>query len=130
MEQDIGLAHFISQSDAIAKGVLLVLLMLSVASWYLIVTKALANMSARKRADAFLKQFWEATSLQYTCHQNKWSWRHGALRYLRRSIRTGSLHWHLSRILQSNIVIVYNRYVLIPITNWCNCYFKIRHKSC
>lgn len=71
MEQDIGLAHFISQSDAIGKGVLLVLLMLSVASWYLIVTKALANMSARKRADAFLKQFWEATSLQYTCRQNK-----------------------------------------------------------
>jgi biopolymer transport protein ExbB len=37
---------------------------LSVASWYLIVTKALANISAGKRAEAFLKKFWEASSLQ------------------------------------------------------------------
>ena len=64
MEQDYGFAHFISQCDTMGKGVLLLLLVLSVASWYLMVTKAIANMGARKRADAFLKQFWEASSLQ------------------------------------------------------------------
>ncbi|OGT18927.1 MAG: biopolymer transporter ExbB [Gallionellales bacterium RIFOXYB12_FULL_54_9] len=63
MESTLGLAHFISQCDAVGKGVLLVLLLLSVASWYLIVTKAIANFNAKKRADAFLKQFWEANSL-------------------------------------------------------------------
>ena len=64
MEQGLGFAHFISQVDAIGKGVLALLLMLSVASWYLMVTKAVANIGARKRADAFLKRFWEASSLQ------------------------------------------------------------------
>jgi biopolymer transport protein ExbB len=64
MESSLGFAHFISQSDAVGRAVLLVLLALSVASWYLIVTKALANLADKKRADAFLKQFWEASSLQ------------------------------------------------------------------
>jgi biopolymer transport protein ExbB len=64
MENGLGFAHFIAQSDAVGKGVLLLLLLLSVASWYLIVTKALANISAGKRAEAFLKKFWEASSLQ------------------------------------------------------------------
>jgi biopolymer transport protein ExbB len=64
MENGLGFAHFISQSDAVGKGVLMLLLLLSVASWYLTVTKALANVSARKRAEAFLKKFWEASSLQ------------------------------------------------------------------
>ena len=64
MENGLGFAHFIAQSDAVGKGVLLLLLLLSVASWYLIVTKALANISAGKRAETFLKKFWEASSLQ------------------------------------------------------------------
>lgn len=64
MENGLGFAHFIAQSDAVGKGVLLLLLLLSVASWYLIVTKASANISAGKRAEAFLKKFWEASSLQ------------------------------------------------------------------
>ena len=64
MEQSLGFAHFISQCDAMGKLVLLLLLLLSLASWYLIVTKVVANISARKRANAFMKRFWEATSLQ------------------------------------------------------------------
>jgi biopolymer transport protein ExbB len=64
MEQGFGIAHFVSQCDAIGKGVLVLLLVLSVASWYLIVTKSIDNVDARKRADAFLKRFWDAASLQ------------------------------------------------------------------
>jgi biopolymer transport protein ExbB len=64
MEQGLGFAHFISQCDAVGKGVLALLLILSLASWYLMVTKAVANIGARKRAAAFLKQFWEASTLQ------------------------------------------------------------------
>ena len=52
MESSLGFAHFISQSDSVGKSVLLVLLALSVASWYLIVTKAIANLAEKKRADA------------------------------------------------------------------------------
>ena len=64
MNQSLGFAHFIGQSDAMGSCVLLLLLFLSVASWYLIVTKAVANWLDRKRADAFLEQFWEASSLE------------------------------------------------------------------
>ncbi|TAN84234.1 MAG: MotA/TolQ/ExbB proton channel family protein [Gallionella sp.] len=64
MEHSLGFAHFISQSDAMGKGVLVLLLLLSVASWYLTITKIIANAAARKRADAFLEKFWGASSLQ------------------------------------------------------------------
>jgi biopolymer transport protein ExbB len=64
MESSLGFAHFLSQTDAVGRAVLLLLLALSVASWYLIVTKTLANYLAGRRADAFLKQFWAADSLQ------------------------------------------------------------------
>ncbi|MBY0579619.1 MAG: MotA/TolQ/ExbB proton channel family protein [Burkholderiales bacterium] len=64
METNFGFAHFISNCDVMGKGVLGLLLMLSIASWYLIVTKSIANMAAHKQADAFLKQFWDASSLQ------------------------------------------------------------------
>jgi biopolymer transport protein ExbB len=64
MEQDFGFAHFVAQCDTMGKGVLLLLLALSVASWYLIVSKVLANMGARRRAETFLQQFWETSSLQ------------------------------------------------------------------
>jgi biopolymer transport protein ExbB len=64
MEHSLGFAHFISQADVMGKGVLVVLLLLSLASWYLIVTKTVANIASRKRADEFLKKFWAATTLQ------------------------------------------------------------------
>jgi biopolymer transport protein ExbB len=64
MENGLGFAHFLSQTDTLGRIVLLLLLGLSVASWYLIVTKALANYQAGRRAGAFLEQFWAADSLQ------------------------------------------------------------------
>jgi biopolymer transport protein ExbB len=60
----LGFAHFLTQTDGVGRGVLVVLLMLSVASWYLIVTRAIANTVAQRRADAFLASFWAAPSLQ------------------------------------------------------------------
>jgi len=59
----LGFAHFLTQTDGVGKAVLSVLLLLSVASWYLILTRALANLQAQHRADAFLRQFWQASSL-------------------------------------------------------------------
>ena len=64
MEHGLGFAHFLTQTDALGRSVLALLLALSLASWYLIVTKTLANFLAKRRADAFLKQFWAADSLQ------------------------------------------------------------------
>jgi len=64
MDQKLGFAHFISQTDAVGLTVLLLLTAMSVASWYLILTRSLANFSAGKRAALFLQRFWEADSLQ------------------------------------------------------------------
>jgi len=64
MENSLGFAHFLSQTDTLGRIVLLLLLALSVASWYLIATKSLENYLAGRRAEAFLKQFWAADSLQ------------------------------------------------------------------
>jgi biopolymer transport protein ExbB len=46
----------------------LLLLALSLASWYLILTKAIANVLAKRRAEEFLAQFWAADSLQQIRH--------------------------------------------------------------
>lgn len=59
----LGFAHFLTQTDGVGRFVLLTLLLLSIASWYLIVTRALANTLAQRRADAFLHRFWQAASL-------------------------------------------------------------------
>jgi biopolymer transport protein ExbB len=64
MENGLGFAHFLSQTDTLGRIVLLLLLGLSVASWYLIVTKSLANYQAGRRAGSFLERFWAAESLQ------------------------------------------------------------------
>jgi biopolymer transport protein ExbB len=64
MEQGLGFAHFLGQTDLLGRIVLGLLLALSIASWYLIATKGLASYLAGRRADAFLKQFWAADSLQ------------------------------------------------------------------
>ena len=63
MEQGLGFAHFIGQADALAHGVLAFLLLLSIASWYQILTKAMANFRDRRHADAFLEQFSRADTL-------------------------------------------------------------------
>lgn len=61
--ESLGFAHFLSQTDAVGRAVLALLLVLSVASWYLILTKSVRGWLARRRAAAFLKRFWDAESL-------------------------------------------------------------------
>jgi biopolymer transport protein ExbB len=64
MGQGLGFAHFLSEADGLGKFVMACLLLLSLSSWYLIVTKTAANLLAGRRAKAFLKSFWAADSLQ------------------------------------------------------------------
>jgi biopolymer transport protein ExbB len=64
MEQSLGFSHFFAQIDAVGIGVLALLIALSIASWYLIITKSIANFVAKKRAEAFLKYFWSVDSLK------------------------------------------------------------------
>ena len=59
----LGFAHFIAQADMLAHILLVILLTMSVITWYLIVSKTLANLKMKKHAQAFLARFWEAPNL-------------------------------------------------------------------
>ena len=64
MTHELGVANFIANVDAVGKTVLVFLLVLSVASWYLIVTKSLANWLEARRAKVFLDKFWQEHSIE------------------------------------------------------------------
>src|ERR1051325_5731527 len=58
-----GFGHFIAQSDSVGKFLLGVLIVMSIASWGLIVAKGVAQFLRNKRATSFLDFFWNARSL-------------------------------------------------------------------
>ncbi|MDT8364791.1 MAG: MotA/TolQ/ExbB proton channel family protein [Nitrosomonas sp.] len=63
MENTLGFANFLAQIDHVGMSVLGLLLVLSAASWYLIVTKSISNYLAKRRANRFLKRFWDIDSI-------------------------------------------------------------------
>ena len=63
MQPQIGFAHFLAQTDAVGQGLLVLLVAMSVLSWYLIVTKALAGWLERRRSAGFLEVFWTSPSI-------------------------------------------------------------------
>lgn len=63
MEQTLGFAHFLAQTDALGRFLLLVLVAMSVASWYLIAAKAVQNWRMRRRAADFQVRFWNARNM-------------------------------------------------------------------
>lgn len=64
MEHGLGYSNFLNQIDGVGISVLVLLLSLSVASWYLILTKSIANFLEGRRTEIFLKRFWNADSLE------------------------------------------------------------------
>jgi len=44
----LGFAHFVSQTDGLGKAQFFILVLMSLATWYLIVVKAIANMRSRR----------------------------------------------------------------------------------
>lgn len=50
--QAFGLAHLWAQSDAIIRSVGVILLVMSITSWYLILTRALRQLRARRHGGA------------------------------------------------------------------------------
>jgi biopolymer transport protein ExbB len=68
-QQTLGLAHFLAQTDAVGKTLLVIMLLMSVVTWYLIVTKAVAALTIRHRTRRFLDRFWNSPSLQAVATQ-------------------------------------------------------------
>lgn len=47
MNEKLGIAHFWAQGDAVSHGVAIALLLMSVASWYIIIGNSIAQLRAR-----------------------------------------------------------------------------------
>ena len=62
--QSVGIASFLAQADGIGKSIIVVLIVMSIATWYLIVSKTLQTLTMRRRTAKFLQFFWDAPSLQ------------------------------------------------------------------
>jgi len=62
-QQAIGFASFLAQTDALGKAILAALLLMSIATWYLIVTKTLRLWIERRKSAKFLDAFWNASSI-------------------------------------------------------------------
>ncbi len=65
----LGFTHFIAQSDAVGKTLLVLLLAMSVLSWIIIALKGLTLALRKRRSDTFLNLFWNARSLDEVAHE-------------------------------------------------------------
>ena len=63
MQTDLGFAHFLTHADGISTFLLSVLVLMSIATWYLIVQKSAANWRMKRRRQDFLAMFWDAADL-------------------------------------------------------------------
>ncbi|GAA5092839.1 MotA/TolQ/ExbB proton channel family protein [Paenalcaligenes hermetiae] len=62
--QEGGMLHFIAQSDWVGKSLFAVLVIMSIASWYLILVKGFISFRLKRRSKKFLREFWAASSLE------------------------------------------------------------------
>lgn len=64
MNDALGFTHFLTHLDGVARVVLGLLLLGSMTSWYLIVTKGMQILRTNRRSERFLATFWEAPNLE------------------------------------------------------------------
>jgi len=61
---ELGFGHFIQSTDAVGQGLFVILVVMSLISWALIITKGVGLMLRQRRSRTFLNFFWNATSLE------------------------------------------------------------------
>jgi len=64
MENPMGFAHFLSNADCVARVVLALMLLASIGTWYLIITKGVQIFRLHRRSESFLAAFWDAPDLE------------------------------------------------------------------
>lgn len=62
-QQTAGFASFLAQTDIVGKIILGIMLVMSIATWYLIATKSITIAIERRKSARFLETFWNAPSL-------------------------------------------------------------------
>jgi biopolymer transport protein ExbB len=68
VQNPYGFASFVNQLDAIGVTVALVLIVMSIVTWYLIAVKALRVWQIRRRSESIVTRFWDAPSLNEALH--------------------------------------------------------------
>ncbi len=63
MMHSTGFSHFIGQTDWVSQSLLIILTLMSCASWYLIFSKTFRYWKTRGRARLFLQNFWQAENI-------------------------------------------------------------------
>lgn len=64
MQHSLGFTDFLNNLDGIGLFLLVTLGMMSVTTWFLILTKSITNIKMRRHARTFLRSFWDAPDLQ------------------------------------------------------------------
>ena len=62
-QQTAGFAGFLAQTDGIGKAILAIMLVMSLATWYLIATKTITIVLERRKSERRLEAFWDAPSV-------------------------------------------------------------------
>ncbi|RZI83612.1 MAG: MotA/TolQ/ExbB proton channel family protein [Rubrivivax sp.] len=66
---ELGFGHFIRETDGVGQGLFVILVLMSLISWALIITKGVGLMLRQRRSRSFLDFFWNATSLDAVQHE-------------------------------------------------------------
>jgi len=62
-EHTLGFSHFLTQADGLGKTLFVLLAIMSLASWYFIVAKAITYLRQRQASERFVEMFWNATTI-------------------------------------------------------------------
>lgn len=62
--QAYGVGAFLSQTDVVGKIVLIAMMLMSMTTWYLIISKTLQGIFLRRSVKQFLDRFWAAASIE------------------------------------------------------------------
>lgn len=69
MNEAGGIAHFLGQTDVIGKSLFVILVAMSMLSWFYIITKTILYVRLKKRSRIFMDFFWNAPSLDAVQHE-------------------------------------------------------------
>ena len=62
--QQLGFSHMIQNQDLVSRGVLIILVIMSIGAWWYTIVNFIKNMVIKARADRVIRTFWETPNAQ------------------------------------------------------------------
>jgi len=63
-EHTLGFSHFLANADGLGKTLFVLLAIMSLASWYFIIAKAVTYLRQRRDSERFVEMFWNASTIE------------------------------------------------------------------